>query len=91
MHNGIMSIILLTFASYGLYNAIQMLRKDKLNFKPFNCALCTGFWFGLLYVVCFKLSIINLVTIPFFTGGTTYLLGIIEGRLISYKETDNGI
>lgn len=77
---------MLTLSAYGFHTAVQMLRGEYLNWKPFNCKLCLSFWFALFYVLIFKLSIANLLIIPLGVAGFVYLIGLIEDRLTYYGE-----
>lgn len=81
----ITEFIILTLAAYGFYTSVQMLRGSHLNFKPFNCRICTGFWVGVLLVSLFyHNNIKNLVVYPFAIASGVYFLGLIEDRLTHY-------
>jgi len=77
---------IITLAVYGFYTAVQMLRGNHLNFKPFNCKLCISFWVTILYVAVFSFTLSKIVILPFAVSGAVYLIGIIEDRLTYYKE-----
>lgn len=80
-----MDLIILILSAYGFYTAIQMLRGNFLNFKPFNCNVCLAFWFTFCYIVVFDLIIVKLVIYPFAVSGGVYLLKLIEDRLTHYE------
>lgn len=79
-------IVLLSFAAYAFYTAVQMIRGEYLNFKPFNCKLCLSYWFTLAYIIIFDFTIMNIILIPLAVSGIVYFIGLIEDRLTYYRE-----
>ena len=80
-------LIIFTFASYGLCfilmhgEILNSLRDRITKFKFFrellSCALCTGFWTGLILSV-------GSPTLTLYSSATCYLLYLITEILINY-------
>ena len=86
MLNFLELIIILGLAGYGFGTAVQMIRKDKLNFKPFNCVFCLTYWFVFLYILIFHCKIKLIILAPFGASAIAGVLKLIEDRLTYYKE-----
>lgn len=86
MLNFLELITVLGLAGYGFGTAFQMIRKDKLNFKPFNCIFCLTYWFAFLYILIFHCKIKLIILAPFGASAIAGFLKLIEDRLTHYKE-----
>ena len=74
-------VIILALAGYGFATAVQMLRQDKLNFKPFNCYFCLSYWFSFLYILLFSFKINTIIIVPFAIACLSIFLKLIEDKL----------
>jgi len=75
-------LLVLGVSAYGFYHVIQVLRNGRLNFKPFNCAICLGFWYSLVCVILNEYKITSIVIATMFSVGIVDIFkAITEGLL----------
>jgi len=75
----LIQLVILGISAYGFYHTIQILRGGRLNFKPFNCAVCLSFWYTLIVVMLswYKLTSI-LVATMFAVAITDIIKSVID-------------
>lgn len=79
----LINLLIIAISGYGFYHTVQVLRGNKLNFKPFNCAICLSFWYGIIIMIflTFQLQVIKiLVSALFIVGIVDIIKQLIERR-----------
>jgi len=79
-------LIVLGISAYGFYHAVNVLRGGKLNFKPFNCAICLSFWYSLIVILLIDFRLTNIIVMSLFAVGVTDIVKTITDRLTEVKQ-----
>jgi hypothetical protein len=88
-----LSLFYMILGAYGFSTAVQILRGNYLNFKPFNCRFCLSYWYSLIYTALLfwgtKNFILNIIFIPFASSGCVYLITVLEEYLLGVRGEDS--
>ena len=73
--------LIISIASFSFATAIQMLRGNFINFKPFNCKFCLSFWFStIVFFYNNPYDVIQNIVLSFAVSGVCYIIKLIEDR-----------